>query len=68
MIVFVPIENISGQPSCAFLDTVTDRFVENSLGCHTFDAPDEIAEHPMAERLTRLVPPGFWEPQESGLS
>lgn len=53
--------NARERPCCAFLDTITDRFVENSTG-HVFSAPDDFNDLPsMRVRLYGLVPPGFFK-------
>lgn len=45
-------------PQLAFIDTVTDRFLETEDGSHLFDT-DDIDMHPQAERLRPLVPRQF---------
>jgi hypothetical protein len=51
-------ESTCGKPICAFIDTVTDRFVENDLGCHDFCSLREVEQ--LGERFTRLLPAGFF--------
>ena len=52
-----------GRPICAFLDTITDRFVENDCGQMTFTDYDDIAyaKYDDKRRLAMLVPPGFFD-------
>ncbi len=52
-----------GPPCCAFLDTVTDRFVESELGDHTFDTLEEVQA--LGPRFVALVPDGFFKPELS---
>lgn len=56
-----PVEN--GGAVCAFLDTVTDRFVEMD-GCHTAlgsENLDGIEDVSLRERCRALIPDGFWD-------
>ena len=46
-----------GKPVCAFLDTVTDKFIENMDGTHLFTELYELE----TSRLFRLVPTGFFD-------
>lgn len=51
-----------GFPMCSFLNTTTDRYLENEDGEHTFREVD-VANYPdprIRERLGALTPPGFW--------
>lgn len=48
-------DELDDMPCWAFIDTTTDRFLENDMGSHLFD-DDAIDIHPQAERLRRLVP------------
>lgn len=51
-------------PCCAFFNTVTDRFIETSYGCHSFDDASDvesIVDVGHRERCKRFVPEGFWE-------
>lgn len=56
-------EHPSNKPICAFIDTVTDRFIENDMGCHDFDSAEDVeALGPvLGPRCAGLVPHGFWE-------
>jgi hypothetical protein len=47
-----------GGPICAFLSTVTDKFLESASGEHTFSCADDFDGN---GELMRLVPPGFFE-------
>jgi hypothetical protein len=56
-----PEEN--GGPACAFLDTITDRFVALNTGDHALLFEDEIDFIPdmeLRDRCRGLVPEGFW--------
>ncbi len=60
--IFVPVDD--GTTCCAFLDTVTDRFVEDIDGCHTFSAITDLYEAfelDFAKRLAGLVPEGYFQ-------
>jgi hypothetical protein len=49
-------------PVCAFLDTVTDRFVAVD-GAQTFDCAEDVGGIPDEQlklRCQALVPDGFW--------
>lgn len=49
------------MPICAFVSTVSDRFVEDADGEHLFHGMDEVLEIPEeGERCARLVPDGFF--------
>lgn len=50
-----------GPPCCAFMNTVCDMFVTNSLGTHTFDSMEEVQE--LGDRYVSLVPEGFFKPE-----
>ena len=53
----------SDSPCCAFLSTVTDRFVEVD-GCEVFHGPEDLEaleDKAFAKRLKALVPEGFWK-------
>lgn len=62
MMVFVKIETIANVPSCAFFNTVTDRFEENAWGTHDFESIADILTHSQSERLLALVPESFLPP------
>lgn len=48
-------------PTCGFLDTVTDRFIDAD-GSHTFDSLDGVRAIPeLGERCVALVPHAFFE-------
>jgi len=50
-------------PMCAFMDTITNRFVLTRLGDHTFESMedvDSLEPKEFAERCRRLVPQGFF--------
>lgn len=54
------------RPICAFLDTITDRFLLNTCGAHTCsDLEDVLSLHfdgtPMGERCAGLLPDGFFD-------
>ncbi len=50
-----------GPPCCAFLDTVTDRFVEVD-GVHVFFDLDEVRRlGNRTERFVGLIPDGFFK-------
>ena len=54
------------SPCCAFLETVTDTFIRNTLdGSHVFSERDDV-EHASYEpqRCAALIPNGFWDSQE----
>lgn len=52
--------NMRESPCCAFLNTVTDRFLENQMG-HVFTGPEDLDDLPdLKARLEGLMPPGFW--------
>ena len=57
---------LGGKPCCAFLSTVTDTFIVNDLGGHTFDGPEDIETIDPEDRVrcAALVPTGFWEANE----
>jgi hypothetical protein len=46
------------SPMCAFIDTVTDQFLDNELGCHNFSSEEEVAF--LGERAHALVPKDFF--------
>ena len=46
--------------SCAFLDTVTDTFVQAADGCHVFRCFEDFPEGATGDRCQFLVPPGFF--------
>lgn len=48
-------------PYCAFLDTITMKFLANGDGTQVFTSKKEVEEQAQHERLARLIPPGFWE-------
>ena len=50
-------------PCCAFLDTVTDRFVEVD-GSHVMHGAEDVAG--LGERFAALVPEGFWKRETKG--
>ena len=52
-------ENRRAHPTCAFLSTVGDTFVDND-GAHTFDSLEEV-EMALGARGVALVPPGFFD-------
>lgn len=47
-----------GDPICAFLSTVTDKFLESASGEHTFSCADDFDGR---GELMQLVPVGFFE-------
>ncbi len=53
-----------GPPCCAFINTVTDTFIDCG-GSHTVDGADELAliDPAYRDRCIRLVPDGFFGPQ-----
>lgn len=51
-------------PVCAFVGTIDNRFVESGCG-HLFFSQDDIDLHPMAGRISRLVPEGFFKCDQS---
>lgn len=52
-----------GTPLCAFIDTITDTFVDND-GRHIFDSLEEIKSHSLSQRLEALTPEGFFEDEQ----
>lgn len=54
-------DNEDSSPICAFLNTVSGKFVESSDGGHTFVCIDDFAGLPeeLHNRLRSLIPPGF---------
>jgi len=52
-------ENMRAHPTCAFLSTALDCFVDND-GAHTFDSLAEV-EAALGDRGLALVPPGFFD-------
>jgi hypothetical protein len=48
------------SPMAAFLDTITDTFLTNDMGSHTFITQSDVDNHPQAARLTVLLPPNFF--------
>lgn len=53
------------EPCCAFLDTVTDRFVHcANLDGHVFQSEFDYPLGEDGERLRALAPKGFWGPRE----
>lgn len=61
-------EHPSNRPICAFINTVTGRFIENGLGSHDFDSADEVAllGPVLGPRCAGLIPDGFWERGKAG--
>ena len=58
---------LGGKPCCAFLDTVTDTFINADYSEHTFDSAldvDCILDPELRARCAGLVPAGFWEADE----
>lgn len=55
-----------GRPICAFLDTITDRFIENAAGSHTCSDMEDVLSLGMTkpgdlgERCAGLLPSGFF--------
>lgn len=51
-------------PMCAFLDTTTNRFVENDLGMHVCSDLDDVQSlgenGQLGKRCAGLMPPGFF--------
>jgi len=52
-----------GKPLCAFLNTVTDCFLENVEICHTFNCLEDVQALPIShrERCLALIPEGFFK-------
>lgn len=50
----------SAFPCCAIVDTVTNKCLPNSFGCHVHDSIEEVREAG-GERAVALVPDGFFE-------
>lgn len=56
---------VDPTPCCAFIDTVTDRFIEGPMG-PIFDGPEEVTEIAPADlalRCIELVPERFFAPR-----
>lgn len=55
------------HPICAFLDTITDRFIENAAGSHTCSDMEDVLTLGMSKpgdlgkRCAGLLPPGFFD-------
>lgn len=50
-------------PLCGIIDTVTDKFLPDAMGCHVLGDLDEVREAG-GERAVNLVPEGFFEGRE----
>jgi hypothetical protein len=58
---------LGGSPICAFLSTVTNKFITDNTGSHTFDSAADVGTIPDPETRARcagLVPRGFWDANE----
>ena len=57
-----------GTPVCAFLNTVTDEFLTNVSGGHTFTDLDDFTglSKDLVKRCLGLVPGGFWDEKLTG--
>ncbi len=48
-----------GKPCCGIIDTVTDKFLSDSMGSHVLDGIEEVREAG-GDRAVALVPAGFF--------
>ncbi len=50
------------SPTCAFADTIIDKFLSDSVGCQVFFSREDVADIPgMADRCLGLIPEGFFD-------
>jgi len=54
------LEGEYAPPMCAFLDTITMKFLTCSDGTNVFTSKEDVNEQNQKDRLHRLIPPGFW--------